>query len=165
MCLQKVDLEHWQPLCQQYLVRALLRRHFSFTDGIAQGNFHGIVSIHLGLTFTVCSQPRSPHVCGLSAYYLSLAGTAFSPSAEDYTLAGEAVPFHLIKPVEATLSSLSWPSQLIFGKLREWTGFNTGKVEITKKEHHGVTPRVLKNAIVRLSTRGILTVSCTMPFD
>lgn len=101
----------------------------------------------------------SPHVCGLAAYYLSLAGTAFSPSAEDYTLAGEAVPFHLTAPVEATLSSLSWPSQLIFGKLREWTGFSSGRVEITKKEHHGVTPKVLKNAIVRLSTRGILTVS------
>jgi len=101
----------------------------------------------------------SPHVAGLSAYFLSLPPTFFAPIAEDYTLAGEAIPFHLTAPVGATLSSsLSWPSQLIFSKLREWTGFSSGRVQVmTKKEHHGITPKVLKNAIVRLSTKGILT--------
>lgn len=109
----------------------------------------------------------SPHVAGLSAYFLSLPPTFFAPIAEDYTLAGEAIPFHLTAPVGATLSSsLSWPSQLIFSKLREWTGFSSGRVQVmTKKEHHGITPKVLKNAIVRLSTKGILTVGIICQSD
>jgi len=99
----------------------------------------------------------SPHICGLGAYFLSLYPTSFAPTAEDYLLAGEAVPFHLSANRDSSLSAISWPSQFVFGKLREWTGFGSAPAKTAKKSHdHTVTPKVLKQAIVRLSTKGIL---------
>jgi len=97
----------------------------------------------------------SPHICGLGAYFLGLYPHSFTPTAEDYVLAGEAVPFHLSNNRDSTFGSISWPSQIIFGKLREWTGLKP--VEAVKKSHDRiVSPKVLKQAIVRLSTKGII---------
>ena len=99
----------------------------------------------------------SPHIAGLAAYYLSLYSTGtFVPSVEDYKMAGVLVPDteedHLTK--ESQKSVFSKGRQLVFG------GLFGAKVQPTLLKV--LDPRVLKQAMLRLSTKNILTVSISM---
>ena len=78
-------------------------------------------------------------------------------TAEDFALADEPVPFHLTNNKESALGSISWPAQLVFGKLREWTGLK--KADFTAAGSDSpMKPKVLKQAMIRLASKGILTV-------
>lgn len=97
----------------------------------------------------------SPHVCGLMAYFLGLYPKEFQPSSEDFLLAGEASPY------EAEASTFfSHAAQTVFGKLAEMVGFAPTPKKPGKMPEI-LSPKVLKNAIVRVATDGVLTVRQT----
>lgn len=92
-----------------------------------------------------CSQ-ASPHIAGLTAYYLSLYGSGdFAPSQADYEAAGVAMP----GSAEEESSLFSKGRQLVFNGI-----FGGAKKEGSSKP---LDPKVLKAAMLRLSTRDVLT--------
>lgn len=95
----------------------------------------------------------SPHIAGLAAYYLSLYPSGgFAPSAEDYMAAGVPMPG---SEEERELdegksrSIFNFGKQLVFGK-----PFGAKKTSSGQKP---LDPKVLKAAMLRLSTRNVLT--------
>jgi len=87
----------------------------------------------------------SPHIAGLTAYYLSLYPSGeFAPTVEDYEAAG--VPYPAANEEQSTGRSLfQIGSQFVFGKKPQVTG-----------GHKPLDPKVLKNAMLRLSTKNAL---------
>ncbi len=95
----------------------------------------------------------TPHIAGLTAYYLSLYPTGgFSPSEEDYKIAG--VPFpgseEDILEQQKDRSLFSKGRQLVIGGL---LGANE-----PSSAFKSLNPKVLKQTMLRLSTKDILTV-------
>jgi len=94
----------------------------------------------------------SPHVAGLAAYYLSLYGVkgGFAPEEVDYETAGVPYPGSIEEQQEEARSrSLFQKGQLVFGGL-------LGK-KYTAPTVKPLDPRVLKQTMLRLSTKGALT--------
>jgi cerevisin len=94
----------------------------------------------------------SPHIAGLTAYYLSLYPSGeFAPTVEDYEVAG--VPYPAAEAEESTGRSLfQIGSQFVFGKKPQVTG-----------GFKPLDPKVLKTAMLRLSTKNVLDVSRSLP--
>jgi cerevisin len=97
----------------------------------------------------------TPHIAGLTAYYLSLYPSGeFIPSVEDYATAG--VPFpgsEEEREAEAREQSIiSKGRQLVFGGL-----FGSKKPVNTVSGSKPLDPKVLKNAMLRLATKGALS--------
>lgn len=94
----------------------------------------------------------SPHVCGLLAYFLSEYPKAFKPSHQDFVLAGEASPY------EAPASTFRQSAQTVFQRLAHLAGFAAP----TSKKHgempEVLSPKVLKNSLIRIATQDVLTV-------
>lgn len=104
----------------------------------------------------------SPHVCGLMAYFLSLYPVTFSPTAEDYMLAGVESPFEV-----QSSGFFAQTKQTILGTLGQWIGYQPmtmQKSHSSKPKHPDViSPKVLKQALIRIATPGVLTVSNLIP--
>lgn len=91
----------------------------------------------------------SPHIAGLTAYYLSLYGSgAFAPTQADYEAAGIAMPGSAGDKSEGS-SLFSKGQQLVFSGI-----FGPTKKEGSDKP---LDPKVLKAAMLRLSTKNVLT--------
>jgi cerevisin len=123
-------------------------------------------------TYSIVVRMASPHIAGLAAYYLSLYPHAFTPTAEDYAAAGVPMPkaeadvFDIVEQMIDTPSFLDNGKQLIFERIRVWTGFGKSKVLApTPKNPTHIDPKVLKKAMIRLATEGILTVSVAAPWE
>ena len=94
----------------------------------------------------------APHIAGLTAYYLSLYPLGgFSPSEEDYKMAGVPLPAESAQSEDSDRSLFSKGRQVIFGGL-----FGQQKQPSALKV---LDPRVLKQTMLRLSTKNILSVS------
>lgn len=109
----------------------------------------------------------SPHVAGLLAYFLSQYPSDFKPSDEDFTLAGEPSPY---QSSSTSMSSMFVrPAQHVFNKMVNFVGLSTRSCEGDEPQaaDSGIdfpkvlSPKVLKNALVRIATEGVLTVSCS----
>jgi cerevisin len=93
----------------------------------------------------------SPHVAGLAAYFLSLYPTSFQPTE-----------FEL---VDEDLTFLQRSAQFVFG---------TSADEFANKARQGLalapipkllTPKALKSAMIKVGSKGLLTVSATSISD
>ena len=93
----------------------------------------------------------SPHIAGLTAYYLSLYGTGeFAPTHADYEAAGLAYPGSVEEVSARSLEGLfSRGRQLIFGS-------GGKKAEYAGAAAKPLDPLVLKKAMIRLSTKDAL---------
>lgn len=93
----------------------------------------------------------SPHIAGLTAYYLSLYGTGeFAPTQADYEAAGLAYPGSFEEVSARSLEGLfSRGRQLIFGS-------GGRKAEYAGAAAKPLDPLVLKKAMIRLSTKDAL---------
>ncbi|CAD6568831.1 MAG: serine protease [Cyphobasidiales sp. Tagirdzhanova-0007] len=92
----------------------------------------------------------APHIAGLTAYYLSLYPLGgFSPSEEDYKMAGVPLPAESAQSEDSDRSLFSKGRQVIFGGL-----FGQQKQPSALKV---LDPRVLKQTMLRLSTKNILS--------
>lgn len=93
----------------------------------------------------------APHIAGLTAYFLSLYGEEFQPSKADYIAAGVPVPGSAEERrlAEKKLSWWSKGHQLVFG--------SHGKPDDDAPAITPLDPKVLKKAMIRLSTKDILT--------
>jgi cerevisin len=108
----------------------------------------------------------SPHIAGLAAYYLSLYPHSFTPKAEDYEAAGVPVPKAEADVLDIVEQMIDLPAfldngkQLVFERIRVWSGIGKSKaVAPTPKKPATLNPKVLKKAMVRIASEGILTVS------
>ena len=92
----------------------------------------------------------SPHIAGLTAYYLSLYGSGdFAPSKADYEAAGVAMPGSAEEEAEQS-SLFNKGRQLVFSGIFG----GSAKKEGSSKP---LDPKVLKAAMLRLSTKNVLT--------
>lgn len=93
----------------------------------------------------------SPHIAGLTAYYLSLYGSGeFAPTQADYEAAGLAYPGTVEEISARSLEGLfSRGRQLIFGS-------GGKKAEYAGAAAKPLDPLVLKKAMIRLSTKDAL---------
>ncbi|KAK9899261.1 hypothetical protein P389DRAFT_141798 [Cystobasidium minutum MCA 4210] len=97
----------------------------------------------------------TPHIAGLTAYYLSLYPSGqFSPSAEDYAAAGVPVPGSAEEREleERERSLIDKGRQLVFGDL-----FGKAARKPTIAGQKPLDPKVLKKAMLRLATKGALS--------
>ena len=91
------------------------------------------------------SSDAAAHVAGLTAYFLSLYPTVFSPKSEDYLAAGEAIPSALATelPVWRQVAN-----QIRFGD--SW--LDVFKAKKGKKDRTPeISPKVLKQTMIRAS--------------
>lgn len=93
------------------------------------------------------------------AYFLGLYPKEFQPSSEDYLMAGE------VSPYEAEASGFfNHAAQSVFGQLAALMGYapapkKPGQLPET------LSPKVLKNTLVRVATDDILTVRGCSPLQ
>jgi len=144
--------------------RAYFSNHGKCVDIVAPGlNIKSIWNTGKESTNSISgTSMASPHVAGLAAYFLSLYPTTFVPTAADYITAGETDPAYLQSEIEvSSYDFITRPGQMIFGKLREWTGFAPSKQKPlpppAPKHPKTILPKVLKQAMIRVATSGILT--------
>lgn len=99
----------------------------------------------------------TPHIAGLAAYYLSLYPSGeFAPSVEDYNAAGVPVPGSAEEKEqeERERSLIDRGRQLVFGGLFGKKFVSDKPTIAGQKPLH---PKVLKNAMLRLATKGALS--------
>lgn len=99
----------------------------------------------------------TPHIAGLTAYYLSLYPSGeFAPSQEDYDAAGVPMPGSAEeRELEARERSLfNRGKQLVFGGLFGNGGENKPVLVAGSKP---LDPKVLKKAMLRLASKNMLT--------
>lgn len=99
----------------------------------------------------------TPHIAGLTAYYLSLYPSGqFAPSAEDYAAAGVPVPGSAEEREleEKERSFIDKGRQLVFGGL---FGKSSASRKPTIAGQKPLDPKVLKKAMLRLATKGALS--------
>jgi cerevisin len=87
----------------------------------------------------------SPGIAGLVAYFLSLYPTAFSPSEADFIAAGYPSPFETRRT-----------HQVVFDTVKSALGYSVSAPKGKMPEI--LPPQVLKKALTRIATKGILTV-------
>ena len=98
----------------------------------------------------------SPHVAGLAAYFLSLYPTSFNP------LVAESV-------AEDDMSFLQRSAQFVFGSAVA-DEFNSkarqglALVPLPPKDKL-LTPKALKSAMIKVGSKGMLTVSTSLHFE
>lgn len=97
------------------------------------------------------SNAASPHVAGLAAYFLSLYPEGFDVESQDFT---EATYNEILN---APASYLRQGAQIVMGKF-------TGAARTTVKgSDKPLSPKALKKAMIKLGTKGVLTVRCASP--
>lgn len=88
-------------------------------------------------------------MCGLAAYFLSLYPAGFNAGSEDFSEASYE------EILGAPSSYLRQGSQFVMGKVQQLTG---GRPATTGGDKP-LSPKALKKALLRLATKGSLTVS------
>lgn len=128
-------LEHWESIYQHHL-----RNEVCFLSRSV------LLKSQLSPPSNSYFSMASPHVAGLAAYFLSLYPSSFVLSEEElgYTsTSSEPSTF------------FQHAAQFVFGQAQQWTKQRFAPIPPT---HKPLTPKALKNAMVKLGTKGILTV-------
>lgn len=128
-----------------------------------QDHEYFLIDFFFSLSFSMAS----PHVAGLAAYFLSLYPESFSATSEEFVESAYS-PFSYVNE-ESTFVQQS--AQKIFGTLSRWTpagmmmkkiGEWTSISVIAPIPVKPLSPKALKNALLKLSTKNALS-SADMP--